>query len=115
MADLAASNVTVAIEYKSNVPRLRLSLVTLSFGDGALTYPAGGIPLPTPFSKYGMVTSILRMICDFDNAYVYQYDAANHKLLVYYGDYSNAADGVLVQATGVALAAAVVNATIFGR
>lgn len=115
MADLTAADVTPAIQYKSNVPRLRLALVTLSFGDGALTYPAGGIPLPTPVTKYGMAKTILRMHCEAVDGYVYRYDAVNHKLLVFEGDYNALADGALIEATGVALAATVVSATVIGR
>ena len=54
-------------------------------------------------------------IADPVAGYVFRVDRANHKLMVFYGDYSNASDGVLVEATGVAIAEVEVELTLIGQ
>ncbi len=102
MADLTADDVTVTLPLADRhfppIP-LILSFPTITFGDGAKTYPAGGVPLPAA-AKFG-VKAIKRFhIQQPANGYVYKYDSANHKLLVFQGDYSEAADGPLVEISG---------------
>ena len=59
MADLAATDITVTITPGYDLdtsPDGRIgkrAYATLAFGDGALTYPTNGIPLPAP-GKFGM-------------------------------------------------------------
>ena len=87
----------------------------INFGDGVKTIPAGGIPLPDLVS-FGLHKEIKRGHCGSAVAgYVFRVDRANHKLMVFYGDYSNATDGVLVEAAGVALAAVEVELTLIGQ
>ena len=61
-----------------------MSLPSVAFGDGALTYPTGGVPLPDK-AKFGYNRSI-----DFctpqqpsANGFVYKYDETNHKLKIF--------------------------------
>jgi len=83
MADLAASDVTYTIVAQMREDRgQKMNLVTLAFGDGALTYPAGGIPMTK--AKMGMFADLSAMI-PVGNAtagYVFQFDKANQKLMV---------------------------------
>ena len=56
MTALAASDVTVTITQQRKVngsPTRRHNGVTVVFGDGALTYPTGGVPMPAGGS-FGM-------------------------------------------------------------
>ncbi len=105
MADLAADNVTVTL-LPQDVDLTGIKKITypsIKFGNGALTIPAAGIPLPDK-SKFGMKKEITRMLVigSAGTGYVFEYDKANHKLLVFYADYDAVANGALIAATGVA-------------
>ena len=59
-------------------------MASITFGNGALTYPSGGVPLPA-IGKFGF-----RKAIDFvaieqppGNGFVYKYDRANHKIRIY--------------------------------
>lgn len=72
---------------------------TLAIGAGSDTYPTGGIPLPT-YSNLGMKRNVdyIELIEPVaGNGFVYKYDLSAHTLLAYYGDYSEATDGALVE------------------
>lgn len=90
MADLASTDITVTL-VRQNILRgspggLRFNNVKLTFGDGALTYPAGGIPVPAA-AKFGMLKR-LDGIMIYQNSittigYIWTYDVANNKLKGY--------------------------------
>lgn len=50
MANLAASDVTVTITEVRLMGRKRRVIGTIAFGDGAKTYPVGGVPMPAAAS-----------------------------------------------------------------
>ena len=108
MADIAAADVTY-VELNKEVldSGIREFNMTLAFGDGALTYPAGGIPLTA--GKMGCPREI-RSVDLFSPAsgdgFVYKYDQANNKIRIYQGDSDGVADGPLVELTGAATPAA---------
>jgi len=108
MADLAASDVTVTVGpgCTDMMHFNRVVYPTLEFGDGALTYPAGGIPLPNLgyFKLYKQINFAPAVV---SGGYIYVIDIANHKLLIYYGDYSAGADGPLVEFVGAPAATSV--------
>lgn len=89
MTALASSDVLIATTAKNRdfISGVKnLSIVDMTFGDGALTYPTGGIPLPD-LPSFNCRSSI-----DFfstegtpDNGYDFRYDRDNHKLLVFSG------------------------------
>jgi hypothetical protein len=60
MADIAATDVTVTIKNRNYIRGLGYrARATLAFGDGVLTYPAGGIPLSTSvLGKLGVLRSV---------------------------------------------------------
>lgn len=105
MADIAAADVTytqVEGSQKASPSEPRRSAVfDIAFGDGALTIPAGGIPLTK--AKLGCPTQIdeLILIDGATNGFMYKYDATNIKMRVYQGDSDGVADG-----PGVAVTAA---------
>lgn len=85
MADLAAANVTVTIEERTIVGKKRRNRVKIVFGDGALTYPALGVPMPAA-ANFGMVRQ-LDYLTVFDendgSGFVWKYDKENNKLRAY--------------------------------
>lgn len=85
MADIAASDVTYVItdQQKADSSYMK-TVLTVAFGDGVLTYPAGGIPLtagkmgcPNTITV-GSITSPASA-----NGFVYKYDQANNKIRIY--------------------------------
>jgi hypothetical protein len=56
------------------------------------TYPSGGEAI-----DLGGNETVEIMLCAPSGGYVYLWDKANQKLLVYYGDNNNAADGPLIE------------------
>ena len=82
MADLAASDVTVVILNKRRVEARNFFNVSLAFGDGALTYPAGGIPLSKANLGCPNVIESLRVYGKGTSGYEFSYDAANEKLVM---------------------------------
>ncbi len=89
MTDLAASNVTLTTNDRDKDFGHRglgknMSVFSISFGDGALTYPSGGIPLPA-IGNFGMRRQIdfMSIEPDPDDGFVYKFDQTNHKLRIY--------------------------------
>ena len=95
MADIAVTDVTATLVGKTEIGKVSKShVMDLTFGDGALTYPTGGVPLST--SLLGMKRNVdAVMICDASGAdgFVYKWDKTNNKILIY-------TQGVLVGAAG---------------
>lgn len=99
MADIAASDVTYVIQAKYKQDSgLKHYRVSAAFGDGVLTYPAGGVPLTK--GNLGMANQIeFLSIMDAANAngLIYKYDFANAKLRIYQ---EADAGGALVELAG---------------
>ena len=116
MADLTAANVTVTIQKKGRIPGFgRITRASLAFGDGALTIPAGGlIPLPVA-TKFGVNTFYGMFPIGGTGGYICKYVAASHSLLVLHADYDAGADGALIAAAAVAIAAQVLPVVVFGK
>lgn len=108
MPDIATSDVTYTLLRSDIEDKYRKTVVSVAFGDGALTYPAGGVPLES--DKMGApneVRSVSLHDAASSNGFVYKYDSANNKLRIYQGDNDGGADGPLVElAGGVATPAA---------
>ena len=90
MADLAVANVTLTLEGgKPLNPHIegtkRYAHNKITFGNGVLTYPSGGVPLPT-YEKWGLTRHSETVLLDDPgsaSAYTFKYDTANHKLRIY--------------------------------
>lgn len=86
MADIAAADVTyaeVAGSAKHDAAMRRSAVFTVTFGDGALTYPTGGIPLTK--GKLGCPVNIDELIV-MDKAasgYEVAFDLANGKIRLF--------------------------------
>lgn len=84
MADFAASDVTYTMLNQRKLSDSRnLNRVRLAFGDGALTYAAGGIPLTK--GKMGCPTVIesLIVVDKGTSGYSFKYDQSAEKLVVF--------------------------------
>ena len=87
MAALTASDVTVTLT-QADIDRSPdragfKTYPTITFGDGAKTYPSGGIPLPAK-EKFGFNLEVknIRFIQPA-NGNSYHYDKTNHKLRIF--------------------------------
>lgn len=100
MPALTANDITVTVDQRwiSGVKRHVKGRIT--FGDGSLTYPTGGIPLPAK-DKFGFVRQIdditITGVNGLTTDYVASYDRANHKLQLFEEE-STAAGGPLPEA-----------------
>jgi hypothetical protein len=87
MADLAAVNVTVTLTPQDQDflgMGKRISFPTIAFGNGALNYPALGVPLPA-MGAFGMKKEIKRVFIEGQpgDGFVYKYDRTNHTMRIY--------------------------------
>lgn len=102
MADIAASDVTYSIIEESLLEdSFRKSIASIAFGDGALTYPTGGVPLTK--AKLGMPNHLrsIKMVDPANaNGFLYKLDLTNEKIRIYQGDNDNAADAPLIELVG---------------
>ena len=116
MADLTAANVTVTIQKKGRIPGFgRITAASLAFGNGALTIPAGGL-IPLPTAGYFKMTQVKGMIpTGGSTGYIFKYVEASHSLLVLHADYDAVADGALIAAAAVAIAAQVLPVLVIGK
>ena len=84
-ADVAVTQMDVG--RKSIAGKKKRFRVKLVFGDGALTYPALGVPMPA-FGRMGMVRFLdgLEYIeSASDDSNQYKYDFVNNKIRIYIG------------------------------
>ena len=99
MVALAASNVTATVSVRDRQifgppPAKKGVIVELTFGNGTLTYPSGGVPLPAK-EQFGFKKEIAfgEIEQPYGNGFFYKYDRTNHKLLIY-------VQGVTMDSTG---------------
>lgn len=87
MADIAAANVTVTVVHQSYLMDMRKrNRVKITFGDGALTYPSGGVPMPAA-TAFGMSTIVqhITVTDDDDGQGIFnKYDAENNKIRIWF-------------------------------
>lgn len=117
MADIASSDVTVTVERRTIAGKTRRNRVKIQFGNGTLTYPALGVPMPAA-SAFGMKARLDYLtIFDEDNAsgVMWKYDRVNKKLRAYFptgGATASPASGTAnPKVTTGAASATAVNAT----
>ena len=103
MPALAAANVTVAVpaKYARFKESGRLHVYgTIAFGDGALTYPTAGIPLPA-IGQFGMKVRLEALdfygVNERTTDYMLRYNKAAHKLQLF-DEEAVAAGGPLLEA-----------------
>ncbi len=89
MAAIESTHVTVTVsnrdmDFGHGALRKNITIADVAFGDGALTYPTGGIPLPA-IGNFGYQKQIdfCAVEHDPDDGFIYKYDRTNHKILIY--------------------------------
>lgn len=107
MTALASTDLTLTVTDRKIFAKQRRHKVTIAFGDGALTYPAGGVPLPS-FKSFGFARTLQTInLQDAGSAdgFLYKFDEANQKIRIYQGDNTNASAAPAVELGSVAVAA----------
>ena len=119
MGALASTDVTVTVnagdrEIAGGGAFKNLTLATLVFGDGSLTYPTGGVPLPAigAFGLHGAIDAAI-VIPPAGDGFVYKYDKANHKLLIYGQGVRTGSTTVSTSSTGALLEDSEAAETVF--
>jgi hypothetical protein len=84
MADLTSSDVTITLNSKNRLGRLKMVEGTIAFGDGSATYPNGGVPMPA-IGNFGMgrEVSALSIVDSSDTGIIYKYDQSERKVKVF--------------------------------
>lgn len=86
MTALASTDVTVSVSRRDKDMfggMRKATIADITFGDGALTYPTGGVPLPAK-GAFGFTKEIAMGLIEQPpgNGFIYKYDRANHKLKI---------------------------------
>ena len=117
MTALVAADVTITVNERQIVSKKRRNRVTVAFGDAALTYPSGGVPMPA-FGSWGMTRNLDWVtLFDADDAsgIIWKYDRTNNKLRGYIqGEATSGASATAVKglASNNSLASAGVNVAV---
>ena len=86
MANITSSDVAISLDARDRhiLGKLRMSQGSLAFGDGALTYPYGGVPMPA-IGGFGMnkEVSMFDIVDASGDGLIYRYDQANRKIKVF--------------------------------
>lgn len=87
MAALTASDVSVSLPARDQQiahGTKIISMPSISFGDGAKTYPSGGVPLPA-LGQFGLKRQVDMLLIQQPaaNGFVYKYDPDNHKIKIF--------------------------------
>lgn len=111
MTDLAAADVTITVEQRRIIGKQRRNRCKIAFGDGALTIPSGGVPMPG-YASFGM-TRNLDYLTVFDendaSGILWKYDKDNNKLRAYNAPAQTHSHNLLLISGGVPSGAAGVN------
>ena len=86
MTALASTDVTVTVAAADRhvLGKLRMASGSIAFGDGALTYPNGGVEMPA-ISAFGMSKEVQNLSIVDDSGYglLYKYDQTNRKIQIF--------------------------------
>jgi hypothetical protein len=83
MAGIASTNVTVTLSKLERLGSELKAVGTIAFGNGALTYPSGGVPLPALSNFRLRSANRMFLLGGEASGYVYKYDQTNHKIRIY--------------------------------
>ena len=101
MADVAASDVSYTLQggtAKRDAGHHYHATFLVEFGDGALTYPSGGIPLTRAnLGCPNHVEEFMLQDPESGDGLVYKYDYANETVRIYEANYAGSSDGPLVE------------------
>lgn len=98
MANIAASDITVTIlSHRKRDDGFRVIVATLAFGDGALTYGAGGVPISKSVLGCPNVIDSLKVFDKGTSGYEWSYDRTNEKLVAMQAPAQSHAHDVLIK------------------
>jgi len=117
MPDIAATDVTYTRERVVDKDGLACWTGSVAFGDGALTYPTGGIPADKGQFGFARFVDSFLITESNGNGFVYEYDKSAETIRILQGDNNNASDGPLVELAGGSAtpAAATLQVTATGK
>jgi len=84
MADITSANVTYTINSKDHIGRKRLHEVTIAFGNGALTYPTGGVPLTVAGVGFQKGLDALTILESNGKALLYEWDRSANTIRIFF-------------------------------
>jgi len=99
MTAIASTDVTITISKRQVMGRKLIVDGTITFGDGALTYPTKGVPLPaiTAFGfKRNMDSLVVYGVNELTTDYAVKYNPTSHCLIMYEEE-GTAAGGPLLE------------------
>ncbi|MEW5736070.1 MAG: hypothetical protein AB1921_14570 [Thermodesulfobacteriota bacterium] len=105
MAAIAQTDVAVTITPRDMdiVPlgKKQMVVAQVAFGDGALTYPAGGVPLPAK-ERFGFKHQVdfVAIQEPVANGFHYKYDPATHKVKIFTQGFATGATAAAVNENG---------------
>ena len=89
MGDIVATDVVISVpvdkrDFAHGAVQKNLTIADMTFGNGVLTYPTGGVPLPAK-EKFGFVKVIDVGLIEqaSASAYVHKFDRTNHTIRIY--------------------------------
>lgn len=83
MGDLVSTNVTLTRLVKHRVGLLKQRIHQVAFGNGALLYPSGGVPLPA-LSYFELDhVDFFDLWAETIDGLTYKYDKTNHKVRIF--------------------------------
>ena len=103
MADIAASNITYTVRLEDMDATSRMGkkvIADVAFGNGVLTYPAGGIALDKAVLGGSWEIVALDVVEAGGTGYVFQWDRSAQKLLIFESDTTGDTDKALVELDG---------------
>lgn len=82
MPAIVAANVTYTIDKREKLVRSKQNQVQIVFGDGALTYPSGGIPLTVNGLGLSKAVDSLKILEGNANGYRYEWDKSANTIRI---------------------------------
>lgn len=106
MAAITSADVTVSVNHGDRDMAgpgsfKDFTLATVAFGDGSLTYPANGVPLPA-IGAFGFRKGLdFALVADNPaDGLVYKYDKTNHSIRIYTQGFKTGASAAAVNENG---------------
>ena len=119
MANIAATDITVTMTHQSIIGgSKKCNVVKLVFGDGALTYPAGGVPISKAALGCPNIIESLKVFDKGTSGYEWSFDKTNSKLVALqapaqtHGHDFTIVKGAITGSTELGLSADATSATI---
>jgi hypothetical protein len=83
MANIAATDISLSVD-PHRLGNMNMAYATMTFGNGVLTYPFGGVPLPA-IGRFGIKKAVsdFQIVDPDTDGIIWRYDKTNHTLKAY--------------------------------